>query len=132
MRAADQVRHLQWLAPSAPALAALASAKQPWHDPVVRNNPGAIALLLRFQKSSVAPPLMITPGERAELLRFAIKRLRSKPAGSVRHVDANSRSLRIADLASRFVDSNIAEETRIVALLTAIASPSAEGGAGGG
>jgi two-component system, NtrC family, sensor kinase len=120
VRAADQVRHLPWLAPSTPALAALATAKHPWDDPVVRQDPGAVALLLRFQKSSAKPTLEITSGERADLIRFAVKRLRAKPAGKSRYNDAVEMSLRIAELAARFVDGEIAEAVRTVGLLTAI------------
>ncbi len=134
MRAADPVRQLPWLAPSTAALAALASAKHPWHDPVVRTDPGAVVLLLRFQKSVDKPILEVTSSERADLLRFAIKRLRSQPIGVVYNLDAQATSLRIAELAERFVNDDVSAQTRVVGLLTALvlSSPPSKGGAGGG
>lgn len=120
MRAADPVRHLPWLAPSAAALAALASAKQPWQEPVVRNDPGAVALILRFQKSSTQPTLELTSSERADLLHFAVKRLRTTSVGKPRHTHVIEKSLRIAELSARLVDNELAETVRTVALLTAI------------
>src|SRR5215510_8350303 len=111
---------MPWLAPSAPALAALATTAEPWNDTIVCHDPGAVALLLRFKKSNNSNVLAITADERVSLIRFAYRQLKARPRGVSSHAHCLRTIRRISELASRFAPDEIAEKVRIVGLMTAL------------
>jgi len=73
---AERAVRLPWLVPTAPALVALATAEDPLSHPIVRIDPAAIALILRFaQAPDHRHPIRLRPQDRGKMLRFARKRL---------------------------------------------------------
>lgn len=118
MRSAARV---PWLAPAADALAALATARRPERDPAVRRDPGAMALLLRHQRRQSTPlTLSITAVDRAELLRFAGRRLSAKPVGLPAHPSSINTSRHVAALARKAADPAIRDSAHAIGLLTGL------------
>lgn len=122
---AERAVRLPWLAPSAPALVALATADDPLSQSAVRSDPAAIALVLRFCNSSdPRQPIRLRPNERAKLLAFARRQLGRNPPPNDFDPNTTYADAQFAGaLARRLANcqhGELADAAEVVALLTVI------------
>src|SRR5262245_29717605 len=108
---ADLAVQLPWLAPSVPALVALARGGS-LDVPAILDDPAAVALILRFVGNHAGRSLALSSKRRARLLRFVRRQLALGPCGL-----SELSSLPLARSAHRFADPDHAAQAHLLGLL---------------